>query len=704
MLSTKHYASESLVQEVVNKVGDVFAKSKDTFFSLINSDMNLSKTDMTRILKNFETSSSDFSSAFHSESGFLRSSFCRKKHYQQTLNLNLPIEKPLFNDNGEDSGCHYSYIPFLDTVSVVLKDPETRRYFENTKIKNNGRMMFDINDGQIFKQNEIIKNNTNTVQVIIFQDAFELCNPIGASKTKFKMVAIYAVFLNLPTHLKTKYGNIRLVLLCLESYIKDFGWDKILKEFVNDLKIFETEGITLIIDGEYKTFKGLLIVVLGDNLGSHQIGCYIESFSKSIYFCRYCSIPREEFENNIFQKRKLRTIEQYKECVKLSKENGKHEKGIKRDCLFNELSTYHTQQGLPPCVAHDLFEGVVKEDMYLAIDYFVTKKWFKIGLFNYRINNVTISGYDKVFIPKVNLSKGKKKLDGTASQVRSLLLLFPIAVADRVKNFNDSVRKMVLHLRAVCSLVCAPAISYRQIALLKLEIDNYLRLRIECFPNKSLIPKHEFVYHFPMLTYLYGPLKHTWGLRFESEHQEFKNLIKRIPNFINVTQSLASRYQLKKAAFPLCTQSFVEAKHAFDCISINFKDTKWDSIRKIFIDNDTNTYKLISYSVTFLGIKYEKDMSICIGINEYGNYEICKIECIIINVSYTDVIFVGRKQEIIFNSFLGLYENGDNNLDEKLQYFPHSLLLAPDPIPEVVLCGVQAYTPKYTPLEPDYEV
>lgn len=351
-LSTKHYAAEPLIQEIVSKLQEALANCKDSFiFSIIN-DSNLGEEDKTRVLQLYNSSCIEFTSALNRETGFLRSTYCRKKH-QNKLNLNLPIDVTLLNDDGWDSGCRYSYIPFLDTLAWMLNDPGIRVYFENIKLKDNKRMMYDIDDGEIVKSNEIMKNYPNVIQIIIFQDAFEICNPLGASKTKFKMIAVYVVFLNLPPYLRTKKGNIQLVLLCLESTLKKVGWEKVLEKFINDLKVLETEGITIIINGEPKTFMGTLIVVLGDNLGSHQIGGYIESFGKSLYFCRYCTISRDDFKKNVFVKRKLRTIEEYERCVSVVKRKGGNEMGIKRDSPLNKLTTFHSQRGLPPCLAHD---------------------------------------------------------------------------------------------------------------------------------------------------------------------------------------------------------------------------------------------------------------------------------------------------------------------------------------------------------------
>ena len=42
---------------------------------------------------------------------------------------------------------------------------------------------------------------------------------------------------------------------------------------------------------------------------------------------------------------------------------------------MNSLREYHVENpGLPPCIAHDLFEGFLQYDLLLVINYFVVKK------------------------------------------------------------------------------------------------------------------------------------------------------------------------------------------------------------------------------------------------------------------------------------------------------------------------------------------
>lgn len=38
--------------------------------------------------------------------------------------------------------------------------------------------------------------------------------------------------------------------------------------------------------------------ISGDNLGSHGVGGFVENFSVSHYFCRYCDIKRSSFESS----------------------------------------------------------------------------------------------------------------------------------------------------------------------------------------------------------------------------------------------------------------------------------------------------------------------------------------------------------------------------------------------------------------------
>ena len=132
-----------------------------------------------------------------------------------------------------------------------------------------------------------------------------------------------------------------------------------------------------------------------------------------------------------------------------------------------------------------------------------------------------------------------------------------------------------------------------------------------------------------------------------------------------------------------------------------YSDVDAHLIKQCFNDEE-NLEKYISGKVNFHGIEYRETISVCVGKNDFGNFIVCKIHCIIINSRFSNIVFVGRVKEIVFNSHVGVYENSSNEAeDEVLSSFPYSSLLSPDPFLEVTIAGVLVYVPKYTPLDPN---
>lgn len=50
------------------------------------------------------------------------------------------------------------------------------------------------------------------------------------------------------------------------------------------------EGVDFSVGNETIKFVGTVVAMADDNLGSHQIGGFIEKFHFSEYFCRFCDI------------------------------------------------------------------------------------------------------------------------------------------------------------------------------------------------------------------------------------------------------------------------------------------------------------------------------------------------------------------------------------------------------------------------------
>ena len=252
-------------------------------------------------------------------------------------------------------------------------------------------------------------------------------------------------------------------------------------------------------------------------------------------FCRFCEI----LHANDCLPKKIRTPETYDECVRAALISSTMVKGIKRNSSFNVIKSYHVcNPGLSPCIAHDLHEGIIQYDLMLAIKSFIKKKWLRLGLLNFRLQNLKplTDSTSTNCLPIIKESY--KKLRGTASHVRRFLHIFPAAIHDLIKDARDLVWQMVLALQEVFATVCAPAFSLGQVVMIDNNIEEYLQLWVHAFPKIPLKPKHHYLSHYPALIEELGPVKNSQSIRLESKHISMKNAAKHCQNLKNITKIL----------------------------------------------------------------------------------------------------------------------------------------------------------------------
>ena len=113
----------------------------------------------------------------------------------------------------------------------------------------------------------------------------------------------------------------------------------------------------------------------------------------------------------------LRTIEGYDRSVSESISSAVSSHcGVKFSSQMNLLDYFHVcAPGLPPCLAHDLFEGIVPQDVMIYLKHFVQLGWFTIDYFNERIREFSYDRSSAACKP-VPIRRGCSKLLGNASQ------------------------------------------------------------------------------------------------------------------------------------------------------------------------------------------------------------------------------------------------------------------------------------------------
>ena len=182
-----------------------------------------------------------------------------------------------------------------------------------------------------------------------------------------------------------------------------------------------------------------------------------------------------------------------------------------------------------------------------------------------------------------------------------------------------------------------------------------------------------------------------------------KNTIKHCHNFKNITKALSIKHQEMEALNQDNFASLVKFSETWFYKSEDYI-SEINSLIEVAFEKNVISKLKVSKQVSFHGVQYKENMSVCIGKSILGNFIMCRIQLILIDISGTNIFFIGRTTEIVLNLDLGVYETVDIDKasHEIFQLFPYSSLLSPHPFPEIVLTSSNGvYLPKYSPFDPD---
>lgn len=588
--------------------------------------------------------------------GPLRSTYLRKKFYTNEFDFVAPIKLLLGRDNNH-TNCYAYYIPIIESLKLIMKNKTLlNTYRESTNINETEIPTFlqDITDGYVVKK---IKSNVlliNSLNIILYQDAFEICNPLGSAKTTYK---IFAMYFRLNIQSRSHIDPIQLVLLTLDKNIKKFSQDVIFGRLVYDLKILETIGVP--IEGLETNVIGIVVCITGDNLGSHYLGGFSENFSKTKCFCRYCQINKDDFENNVLLKGEIRNIQNYNENV-IEFQNSNDftlSKGVRCSSIFNELSFFNVVlPGLPPCSAHDIFEGVGAYDVPLILNYFIKKKTFTAAYLNLK----TATYLRQIGITPISYKYKSKKLSGSGIQNMFFILIIPLAIYDKMNQISDPKWVMIILLGQIINMVMANKISIDQTAYLDSLVEEYLEMRAVNFSNK-LKPKHHYMLHYGELTRAFGPLINVWTFRFEQKHKYFKSVIRHSPNFINVLSSLTEKHQLLQTLISLGDLKTDEILSKCSD-ELNFDDIPLRLLTFLetnaYFSNNHQDY-LFSVKITVNGHIFKNRDSVAFKIDENNILSCIEIKYILFKRPYINPIFIGFEEKYCY--YQGVYKKVYSN-------------------------------------------
>ena len=598
-------------------------------------------------------SSYEWGNVLNKESGSLRSVHLRKCYYQTHMNYVRPETVCLGRDHIRGAVC-YHYVPVKKTLMMLMNDKAVQNHVQQLHQSCKTGLLSDYTDGTAFKKNDFFKANSRSLHLILFQDAFQVVNPLGSSKKKYKILAVYLSLGNLPPQLRSSTNQMQLVLLCLEKDFKEFGQEKVFGRLIKDLKDVEQTGV----ETPVGLLKGSVVAITGDNLGSHCIGGFTENFSTTPHFCRYCNITKNEFlSGKGFSLGEARSTTSYSEAINYLADNPEEtmHTGIKFNSVFNSLQYFHVcNPGLPPCLGHDLFEGVVSFDLSIYLRYFIrAKHWFTYNILNRKIQKFKYLSTDVSNRPAEVNSKGIV-LGGHAVQNWCLLRLLPLIIGSKIENTDDPCWQLCLLLREIVELVCAPCISREQICFLQVIVEEYLEERKHLFPECSLKPKHHYLSHYAELIGKFGPLMRLWTMRFESKHGYFKKCLRNSQNYKNITKTMSERHQLLQTYYSSGSvlPAEIEVKSAIPLHPDLYTQSVTDQVQKVNLSADNS---VVSQEISYNGTVFKKGLYVPVGTTEDDVYTFGCIMMIVVKNGKCPYVVV-RLCQTTYLSDLGVYK------------------------------------------------
>ena len=471
----------------------------------------------------------------------------------QTIKIGEPYHVPQFSGVKRrliERYDTFQYVPLLQSLYTLLGDSTVISQIEQSFLRaRTDGFLNDFCDGERFRNHPLFSQDHKALQIIAFYDELEVCNPLGSHVKKHKVGIILFTLGNIDPKFRSTLRVIHLIAIATAPIIQKYGIDAIMEPFIQDLSTLATEGIVVPVNGVETTFRGALLAFVADNLASHALGGFKESFSFAVRICRSCNVTKDSYKKISSASECVpRSDSQHEQqCELLKSPAGSHYSktyGINRRSSLMDIPYFSLfDGGLPHDFMHDVLEGVAQVEMALLIHrYTISLKYFTLQEFNDALQSFDYeyTESDKPPLTRRNFSK-EPKLHMTASQSLLLIRILPLLIAHKVPE-DDNLWKCFLLLLKIVDILTCPVSSLDICGFLRVLICEHHQQFIDCYSEEAMIPKFHYLLHYPDQITQVGPMQRTWCMRYEAKLNVFKRA-SRLGNFKNIALSLASRHQ-----------------------------------------------------------------------------------------------------------------------------------------------------------------
>ncbi len=525
------------------------------------------------------------------------------------------------------------YVSIIDTLKLILKKEDILTevlYFQRSA---DGKM-YDYCDGSAFANNPLFQDHSPEHPVILlhmFNDDFTCVNQLRNISKKYKINATYFVVGNLERMHRSKLDMINLVSLAKAMHVKLYGMNEILQPMIEEIQQLEN-GVEIAVENDTILFRATISVFSSDNLGAHMIAGHPENFSTSLRLCRVCFIDKRNLRicmnPRLFP---MRTKEMYNEqAQRVARDPSRaSDYGINRASALNQLQYFHVTGGLPPCVYHDIMQGVGVDLFERVITQLILDQLFSYAELTQLVNNFEFSTVDKSNKPTIITEQ--LKLNFTQAQMWCFMRHLPLIIGNLIPE-NHKHWELAIQFLDTVEHVLAPVQTQESVDYMRTLISDFLYMYKELYPEIKWKAKMHYLMHYPEMTLKYGPLISVSTMRFESKNEDVKGPVRRTNNKINILKTMAKHQQMKQS-IKFTEEEIFHGFKASDHVGVETTPVQMldrrfvDGIRA-FENRPDITVVTELKRVTFRGSQYSVGDAVVIG-NDGEYYQFGKIDKIV---------------------------------------------------------------------------
>jgi hypothetical protein len=226
--------------------------------------------------------------------------------------------------------------------------------------------MVDLCDGSFHKNHPLYLEHPLSLQIMLYYDDLEVCNPLGSCAGIHKLGVFYYSLCNIRPQFRSRLPSVQLLALAYANDIHKYGVNELLGPFVEQMKLLGSDdGVQINVNGNSVQVHGAVLCVCGDTPASNFLGGFKEGVGYSLRKCQCCLAVTEnmrtEFHSGGFITRDKASHDHH--CTLIEGDvNGRGgfstTYGINNRSLLCDLPYFDVTKCLPYDIMHTLFEGV----------------------------------------------------------------------------------------------------------------------------------------------------------------------------------------------------------------------------------------------------------------------------------------------------------------------------------------------------------